>query len=267
LSIKNRRLIKIAEPKPDGRFKGPLGRIDYICASIDAWMVIGNGLVARGFKSLEADASCLVFASGVSNSSTTDPAEFDREKRLLERVMQEHREKTLLYFSTCSVYDPYSSHSSYVRHKLSMESYIAAHHPAYHLFRISNLAGFSANPHTFLNFFALRIRTGAPFQVWNRAERNLIDLDDAVKLSLHIFHQRLFCNAVVNVANPANEPVPRIVSVLESVLGRKGNYQLVDRGSSPIIDTGPIRPLTEELQISFGQQYLERVVSKYFMHG
>jgi hypothetical protein len=54
---------------------------------------------------------------------------------------------------------------------------------------------------------------------------------------------------------------------LESVLGRKGNYQLVDRGSSPIIDTGPIRPLTEELQISFGQQYLERVVSKYFMHG
>ncbi len=53
-------------------------------------MVIGQGLVAKGFSSYQADNNYLVFASGVSNSSDKDIANFEREKKLLHEIINEH---------------------------------------------------------------------------------------------------------------------------------------------------------------------------------
>src|SRR4051812_15129296 len=116
-------------------------------------MIIGNGLVAGGFKQYRKDKRCLIFASGVSNSTNSDSNAFCREQLLLEEMINTHGNKTFVYFSTCSVYDPSMQNSPYVLHKLSMEAIIKRRHNNYHIFRISNLAGQSGNPHTFLNFF------------------------------------------------------------------------------------------------------------------
>ena len=45
-------------------------------------MVIGNGLVASAFSKYKNDDDVIIFASGVSNSSTNKKEEFEREINL-----------------------------------------------------------------------------------------------------------------------------------------------------------------------------------------
>jgi len=227
-------------------------------------MVLGSGLVAGGFKEFARDDRYVVFASGVSDSTTQDKAAFEREEQLLEKTIREHADKTVVYFGTCSVYDPSQRELPYVAHKLAMETMLEERHPHYHIFRLSNLAGSTRNPHTVLNFFAQHIRTGEFFFAWKHAYRNIVDIDDAVALCSHIMRSGSFRNQVVNIANSINYAVPEIIGALETILHKKGNYDLIDKGSNPEIDTDPIADLIRILDIRFDKGYLDRSIRKYY---
>jgi nucleoside-diphosphate-sugar epimerase len=227
-------------------------------------MVLGSGLVGSGFKAFRDDDRYLVFASGVSNSAASDFGAFERESNLLKRCMQEHPDKTIIYFGTCSVYDPAQREISYVAHKLAMEALVQEQHNQYHIFRISNLAGKTDNPHTVLNFFAQHIRSGESFFAWKHASRNIIDIDDAVALCSHVIRQGLFKNEILNIANTMNYPVSEIIGNLEMILRKKGHYDLIDKGNSPHIDSLAIKGLLDALDIHFDKVYLTRTLKKYY---
>ena len=57
-------------------------------------MVIGHGMIAKHFSKYIDDENLLVFASGVSNSSTTKEADYTREQDLLLHALQHHPQKT-----------------------------------------------------------------------------------------------------------------------------------------------------------------------------
>src|SRR5690349_4800710 len=92
-------------------------------------MIVGSGLMASAFAAAARDkAGLIVYASGVSNSRCEDEREFDREKTLLEQSIRTGRgARCFVYFSTCSVNDPESAQSPYVRHKVRMEQMVSAH--------------------------------------------------------------------------------------------------------------------------------------------
>jgi len=227
-------------------------------------MVIGGGLVAKGFKTYRNNNGCLIFASGVSNSETTYASEFEREKKLLQCAIKENQDKIFVYFGTCSVYDESSKSLPYIKHKLAMERMIKEYHNNYHIFRISNLAGKTNNAHTVLNYFFLHIIHNEFFNLWKNAFRNIIDLDDAVFLCDYIIQQGLFKNEIVNIANPENYPVVKIVQLLERINKKKANYNLIDKGGNPAIDTKPIQYLFPILDINFGENYLYTTLKKYY---
>ena len=83
-------------------------------------MIIGNGMLANAVRFYDKD-EVIFFASGVSNSLEKDPSAFEREIRLLHSCIEENPHKKLIYFSTCSVYDPSKAESPYVKHKLNAE--------------------------------------------------------------------------------------------------------------------------------------------------
>ena len=103
-------------------------------------MVIGNGLIAKRFGSYSNEERFLVFASGVSNSKTTDAGLYKREAELLLQSLAANTGKTFIYFSTCSFYDHEEQQSAYVLHKKEMETLIKERAAYYYIFRISNLA-------------------------------------------------------------------------------------------------------------------------------
>lgn len=228
-------------------------------------MIIGNGLVANGFNWYRNKENYLVFASGVSNSTTSDNRAFEREKTLLTKALKEHARKIFVYFGTCSVYDPAQQTTPYVQHKLAMETLVSAAGKDFRIFRIPNLAGATPNPHTILNYLYQHIVSGESFELWQYAERNIIDISDTFSLCHHILQNDLFSNQIINIANPVNYRVADIVKTIEQLCHRQGRYTLVEKGSKPQIDITHIRPLIISLGLDFSSGYLERIIRKYLV--
>lgn len=227
-------------------------------------MVIGSGMIAKRFGVYAADSRFLIFASGVSNSMLNDRNAFKRESYMLQDTIKKHSQKNLVYFSTCSIYDPSMKKSPYVLHKLEMESIIKSSHINYNIFRVSNPIGKTENSNTVLNYFVKNILDKKEFTIWKYASRNLIDLDDVYLVSNYILSNNLFKNHKVNIANPVNYSVISIVRVIEEHFGIAGNYKLADKGNSPLIDTSAIQPILSELKINFNNSYLSSILQKYF---
>ena len=229
-------------------------------------MVIGNGMVATKFESFNTNDEYVIFASGVSNSKTSDPSAYKRESGLLQKTIRENSNKTLVYFSTCSIYDPGEASSAYVLHKLGVEEFIRSNSPQYYIFRVSNLVGKSTNHNTVLNFFYYHIINKINFDLWQNAERNLMDIDDAFRIIDYLLRKKLYQNQVTNIANPVNYKVISIIEALENLLGLKANYIPIPKGNPINIDTKPISPILKELNVNFGSAYLSNMIKKYYLH-
>lgn len=227
-------------------------------------MIIGNGLVANAFKEYKSSPKFLVFASGVSNSKSSLPKDYQREKELLNLAIQDNQDKTLVYFSTCSIKDPDLASTDYVIHKIEMEDLIKKNASSFHIFRLSNLAGFSQNKNTILNFFNYKICHDLPFEYWKNAERNIIDVTDVFRIVDYVIQNNILLNQTMNVANPSNYTVSYIVRCLESFYQKKALALERERGVPYRIDVSYMLPVIEFLGIRFAENYLPELLKKYY---
>jgi nucleoside-diphosphate-sugar epimerase len=227
-------------------------------------MVIGNGLVAKSFKKYRGIDEFVIFASGVSDSKHSTENDFLREKELLLETIDQNRSKKIVYFSTCSIEDPDLKETVYVKHKSQVEQIIRENALHYFIFRLSNLAGRTGNPHTILNFFYFHIAQETPFEVWADSERNIVDVEDVVTICDHILTNNLFTNRVLNIANPRNYAVLDIVRSMEEISDKKAIFTQIRKGAKFKIDISLIRPILEVLDIEFGEHYLRDLLKKYY---
>ncbi len=227
-------------------------------------MVIGNGMIAKEFESYRNIDQIIIFASGVSDSTNTDVVAFERELNLITETIQNNKGKLFVYFSTCSIYDLSMLQSSYVRHKIKMEDFIITNCPQFIIFRITNPIGYTNNTHTVVNYFIKHIIEKHKFEVWEKASRNIIDIDDMYLVCNKILQQKLFTNSIINIANPKNYSVSYIISCIEIHFDVKGNYILVDKGGGPIIDTTKVDALFSTFNIHFNEDYFPKLLKKYF---
>lgn len=228
-------------------------------------MIIGSGLLAHAFPEafLTREDVC-IYAAGVSNSSCTNLDEFARERRRLDEALRQTAEvNAFVYFGTCSVIDPEVRSTSYVLHKLAMEKMVATH-PRSLILRLPQIAGSTPNPHTLLNFLYARILRGESFDLWSKAKRNIIDVTDVVALTQELMANNLVRNTIVNVANTANYSMTNIVNAMEYIVGKPALYTVVEKGSEYSINTDVITPLLKNAGVEFGNDYLEKVINKYY---
>ena len=226
-------------------------------------MIIGSGLLARAFASLFSGSreSC-VYAAGVSNSNCSDQREFDRERDRLMIAMEQHRLVDLfLYFGTCSANG--SLDSPYVQHKIKMEKTVAEH-PRYLILRLPQTAGKTENPHTLLNYIFTRIIRSERFQIWSNARRNIIDVDDVVKIAAGLALEEGVRRDCINVANFSDYSMSDVVTIMEKVVGKKALFDSLDKGDTYPIDTQRIYRVAQRCSVEFGPEYLESVIRKYY---
>lgn len=228
-------------------------------------MIIGSGLLAHAFPDafLTSEDVC-IYAAGVSNSSCTNPDEFARERRRLEAALRQTADvDAFVYFGTCSVADPALLNTPYVLHKLAMEKMVATHLRNL-ILRLPQVAGRTPNPHTLLNFLYDRISRSESFNLWGKAKRNIIDVTDVVAITQELIANNLMRNNVVNVANIVNYSMTSIVNVMEYVVGKPAYYAVMEKGSEYFINTDVIAPLLKNSGVEFGNDYLEKVINKYY---
>ena len=227
-------------------------------------MVLGNGMIAKGFMNYTTNDDVVICASGVSNSKCTDDKEFEREYNLIKQTVEDHPEKKIVYISTCSIYDPVENKSQYVQHKLHVEQYIEQHADRYLIVRASNVVGKTGNKNTVFNFFVNCVKAGTPFNLWQHATRNLLDVDDFYKITSYILDDGKLQNEVVNIANPESYNVVHIVATIEEFLEKKAIYTLIDKGVKFEIPTPYMELLLKDIDLSFDKDYLINVLHKYY---
>ena len=224
-------------------------------------MVVGHGLLGRAFSAYADDERFVIFASGVANSLATDPAAFARERRLLADVAPRRAEACIVYFSTLSVLEA-GAPSAYVRHKLAMEDEVRRL-PSHLVVRLPQVVGRSDNPATLVNFLVQRILSGSEFELWVDARRNLIDVEDVVKIVGHILNTGSIRNDTVEIASPFSLRVEDLVHMIERILGKRAVARQVHAGHAPPIDIARLSPLFAAAGVHFPPDYAERVLRKY----
>lgn len=226
-------------------------------------MIVGKGFLARAFEPCFGETSdIVVFASGVSNSQETRPDEFAREAALLRQRLDSEA-KRFIYFSSCGVTAAESELTPYMRHKQSMESLVlSASHGL--VLRLPQVVGRTENHHTLTNFLRDHIVSGEHFTVWAHAERNLIDIDDIVKIGVRLVEELPTEATVVSIAAARSLLMPEIIGIFERVLGNTANCSYVEKGTPMAIDTTVAEMLSARLGIDLGDGYIERVIAKYY---
>jgi nucleoside-diphosphate-sugar epimerase len=225
-------------------------------------MIYGSGLIANRFKIFYTnDRNIYIYASGVSDSSCTSKSEFDREERLLREALKNRFQK-FVYFSTCSIYDDELSKTAYVKHKLRMEN-ILKDYEGLMVVRLPQLIGCTSNKSTVINFLWDHITNNLEFELWSRATRNLIDIDDVYKAVNSILLSPNNPPAFVNIANPFSATIQEIVGLMEELANKKARYINVDKGSTYSIDISLISHLYPDFINLFPSGYLKLVFAKY----
>lgn len=225
-------------------------------------MVVGRGLLASAFLDVFSDRpDTIIFASGVSNSQERDGAAFMREKELLGRISQD--DKRIVYFSTCSIYDPELQNTPYVIHKREMEA-IVRQARYFAIFRLPQVVGKTSNTNTLTNFIHKKIVAGEHFDVWRYAKRNIIDIADVATIAKYILSEEFLTRQTTNIANPSYSSIIELVEIFELVLGRKAVYTVLDAGGSYNIDTELSTRAADRAGVVFNECYLEHVIRKYY---
>lgn len=227
-------------------------------------MIIGNGFLAKSLKNYDRPGVVFI-AAGVSDSKCTDQAEFDRERNLVKKTVQDLPEKIIVFFSTFSINDPVMANSTYVKVKQELEDYVFNHCKKCLVVRISNLVGEGGNPKNIFNFFFNQIVSGNRFSLWANSRRNLIMQEDFARILNYILEHELEekLNSILNIVNIQSFSVYEIVAAIEQHTGKKAIYDLVEIESVPRQVDEHSKRMFELLQIET-DDYLKRILKKYF---
>lgn len=226
-------------------------------------MIIGQGMIAAAFaRSFASRPDLAVFASGVSNSGERNPEAFRREEEHLRAVLGQ-KPGCVAYFGTCSMNDPEQRASPYVDHKRRMEDLVRAS-GHFVVLRLPQVVGRTRNPFTLTNYLYGQIAGRRRFSVWSKARRNIIDVDDVSRIGGYMLDSPAYRDRTVNVASPFSAPVVELVAALERVLGVPADYELVERGGQYDIEVTDCLEVAAKVGVSFGTDYVDRVVEKYY---
>lgn len=228
-------------------------------------MIVGTGLIARAFAPHVAklDGIC-VYAAGVSNSACTDAREFERERLRVDAALAATPKlDRFVYFSTCSIADPAARDTGYVRHKLAMEARVRERE-RHLVLRLPQLAGATPNPHTLLNYLYARIVRSERLDVWRGAARNIIDVDDVVRIALDLLHVENANGETIDIASTVNTPILDIVATMERTTGHRAVFDIIERGAGYAIDVGRTTAARRRCGVQFDVGYLERTLRKYY---
>jgi UDP-2-acetamido-2,6-beta-L-arabino-hexul-4-ose reductase len=221
-------------------------------------MIIGNGMMAKAFKYYN-NKEVVIFASGVSNSLEEREECFEREKKILFEAIEMNR--TIVYFSTCSIYDETVNDSKYVHHKLYMEYLIKKRCNKFYIFRLPQVVGRTNSP-TLINFLYNQINDNKTIDVNRYSTRNIISVRTVFEFSQYMIDNEIYINEITNIATPYNTSVIDIISIMEETLNKKSFVRMLNKGKIQNIDVSKIKKLSVYKK-SITSDYVKKIISQY----
>jgi nucleoside-diphosphate-sugar epimerase len=229
-------------------------------------MVIGRGAIAARFNDYLLQSEYLIFAGSVNDSSIQDGNVIQEEEKAVRAALSTHPDTTFVYFSSCSILDPDVAHTPYVQHKIRMEDWIQKSANKFLIFRLPQVMGFFDAKSSLVNFLVDAISQQRSFELWQRSQKNFIDIDDIHKIVGEILKRKVILNKTLNVASTRQTSVLQFVREIEAFTGIAAKYTLANKGRNLNIDVSEIEPLLKDVNIDFGKSYILAVLNKYYSH-
>jgi hypothetical protein len=223
-------------------------------------IVVGNGLLAKEFKKILISNDIVVFASGVSNSKELEQEPFDREELLLRETIKKYKNKKILYFSTCSISQ--STTSPYIEHNIKMENIIIESGTSYYIFRLPQVIGIVDN-NTLISFIARSSYRNNPLTIQNNAYRNLIDIEDVVRIVKEIILCSTNESITFNISSSSYISVLSLAKKIKEVLNSDSLITEVCGGESYKIDNSKLKEYISDGDIIFTESYPLKLLEKY----
>ena len=123
-----------------------------------------------------------------------------------------------------SIFDKYLKQNEYIKNKLKIESIIKKKVKKFIIIRLTQIVGKNRNPNTITNFIYNNIKNNKNFNLWKGHKRNLIDIEDVVKILKTIVKKKFLKNKILNIYNTKSISVKRIVLIMCKIL--KKNIKL-----------------------------------------
>lgn len=222
--------------------------------------IFGHGLLANSFSNAAFNRPCLLLASGVSNSGEIRLSEFRREREVVIDAIAQNSNRHTIYLSSCSLYQV--KITPYIEHKMEMEELIASLAPSYSIFRLPQAVGAVRN-NTLISYFVENILDRQVVAIQKDAKRNLIGVDDVVRISELMVNYNHFDNSVINIASKNSAAVIDIFNEISGILGVDAHFDLVDGGECYDIPIDHLYASLNHGDPVFSDGYWRKVLSKY----
>lgn len=228
-------------------------------------MIIGRGLVANALANIDDD-KYIFYANGISNSVLSQIPGNNFEIKEIEEWVHKIKDAVFIYFSTSQVNAEKNRHRPYVKHKLFIEQFIAAHFPKYLIIRTSNLVGYNPwNGHTLFNFLYHALHNDEEIVVDFEAVRNFLDADHLVRLMVTYFNY-FEINKTIEIVNPDSYTMHQIITEFENYFSRKFKIKTINSETDFALfelDTDLSKQLMKIGNLNF-ENHIESLLKKYY---
>jgi UDP-2-acetamido-2,6-beta-L-arabino-hexul-4-ose reductase len=191
-------------------------------------MIVGNGLIASGFKSSKEDYSkYIIFASGVSNSKESNSKEYDREKKIIIETINNNKKLKFIYFSSILTG---IINNEYYNQKLENEKLIEKNCSNYIIFRVPQIIGKLGNPNNLINYFKDCINSKKEITIYNNTQRSLIDIEDLVNV-VNYCKEKVNCK-ILNFSYVKKIEVLDLCNFVAEILNQKPIKKCINSNSN-----------------------------------
>lgn len=219
--------------------------------------VIGNGMLAKAFRTAGIGSDRLViFCSGVSDSKETLEIQFSREKNMLLDAAHHYQNSKIVYFSSCAAE---FSDSPYYRFKRDMEALVLSSTQRFLIVRLPQVVGVTLN-NTLISHLVRCIKEGRTITVTHNARRNLIDVEDVVRLTLWLSG---LDNMQIGVTNGAMIAVEDLIDIISNILDKAANIEYSGIEHECSYDGTLLASLIEADDSIYAYGYNRLVLTKY----
>ena len=226
----------------------------------------GSGFIAKKFKKYSyffKKNHAVLYAAGVSNSLETRKLEFQREINRITKFIRANQKK-IIYISTYSIFDKSRNHK-YVKNKLKIEKLIKKNVKEYIIFRLPEVVGLNKNSNTLVNFFFNKIKKKNNFYLWKNAKRNLMDIEDVIKLIIFYVKSNKNNNRLINLLNLNFSKPIEIVRCLEDIANKKAIFKIKKLKNYKFSIKNEIdKKVAKNLNLKFNNTYLYTILKKYY---
>lgn len=236
--------------------------------------VIGRGLTASALYPYHDQLNdVVVFASGVSDSTTVDYHEFEREYDLLYETIESalKDQKRVVYLSSGgAIYGrfegmrteetPLLPHTLYGRHKLLCEAIVMQSTLPYLIVRLPNLVGERQNKTQLIPALIHQARQGR-VTLFDHATRDLLDVEDFARILIQLLSKLTNSESII-LASGYSISISNIFREIQQALNISVDIEVLSRGDQQQFSIDKLRGILDD-KLPFHPQYYVEVIRKY----